>query len=220
MPDSSLTASRRRAIWIDFGGVLTGPAHETLTAFCAAVEVPPEQLVGAIALVARSYGTDDLMEPLDTPMVDADTWTGQVEQVLLDRFGTEADLSDFAAKWFAGRPPNQPLIDHLARLRARGHFVGMLSNMVPAFEPHWPQIVDAELFDDLVFSYEVRTRKPQRAIYELAAERAGAAASDCILVDDLPANCDGAREAGWGTVLHGPESDTVGELEALLAAGG
>ena len=219
MSDSSLSSRRRCAVWIDFGGVLTGPAHETLTAFCTAVEVSAEQLVGAIAVVARSYGTDDPMEPLDTPLVDAETWTGEVEQALRDRFEIEADLSDFATKWFSGRPPNQPLIDHLGTLRARGHFIGMLSNMVPAFEPHWPRIANPNLFDDLVFSYKVGARKPQRAIYDIATARAGVAARHCILVDDLPANCEGARKAGWRAVQHVPDGDTVAALESLLAVG-
>jgi putative hydrolase of the HAD superfamily len=167
--------------------------------------------------VAKTYGTDDLMEPLDTPLVDAAQWAKQVQQVLHDDFATTADLAGFAEKWFSGRPPNHQLIECLGQVRARGHFVGMLSNMIPAFEPYWPALVDPQLFDALVFSYKVGVRKPQRAIFDLAAERSGTAARDCILIDDLPVNCNGARAAGWLTVLHAGGDDTMNQLEGLLA---
>jgi putative hydrolase of the HAD superfamily len=204
-------------IWCDFGGVLTAPAAETAATFCARVGVPVGTLVAAMRAVAGRYGTDDVMEPLDTPLVDAPGWAAQVEQVLRDDHQVHADLSDFAEHWFAGRPANTALIEVLTELKAAGIFVGMLSNMVPAFEPYWPAMVAPELFDDLVFSYRVGVRKPDRAIYDLSAARASARASDCVLIDDLPQNCAGARKAGWSAVEFTGNDDAIPLLRSLLA---
>ena len=198
-------------IWCDFGGVLTAPARETLAIFCQRVGVEPQKLVGAMRLVAARYGTEDIMEPLDTPMVAASDWSREVEAVLAEQ-GLTVDLGDFAAHWFAGRPANTELVDYLLSCRENGLFVGMLSNMVPAFEPHWPRMVDPALFDDFVFSYRVGMRKPDQRTYNLAAGRAGARPQDCLLIDDLPENCAGAREAGWSALDF---TSTVEDLPRL-----
>lgn len=203
-------------IWFDFGGVLTPPASETFLAFSQRVGVSPEHLGLAMVEVAQAFGTEDVMAPLDTPLLTADEWSAQVETVLTERFAVEADLSDFAAKWFADRLPNRALVKCVRDLRQQGHSVGMLSNMVPAFEPYWPTMVAPELFDQLVFSYRLGMRKPQAEIYEFAVRQANVAANACVLIDDLEQNCLGAQAAGWSAVHHQDNERTVSELTALL----
>jgi putative hydrolase of the HAD superfamily len=128
-----------------------------------------------------------------------------------------ADLSDFAEKWFADRPPNEPWVRYLRTLRGRGCFVGMLSNMVPCFEPYWRAMVPPDgLFDDLVLSHEVGTRKPERTIFDLAAGRAGVPAGRCVLVDDLEPHCAAARAVGWHAVHFVTADAAAAELDELL----
>ncbi|MEU5977250.1 HAD family phosphatase [Streptomyces sp. NPDC047315] len=211
----TIDPSTAPVVWCDFGGVLTAPAHETAAAFCARIGTTLPVLVGAMTKVAGHYGTDDFMEPLDTPLVSMEAWSVEVERVLLDDFQTSVDLSDFAAHWFAGRPANHELIDHLTELKSRGIRLGMLSNMVPAFEPYWRKMLDPELFDDLVLSYQVGVRKPDRGIYDLAAATASVEPAACILVDDLEKNCRGAREAGWSAVLFEDNATAIGRLRVF-----
>ena len=51
-------------------------------------------------------------------------------------------------------------------------------------------------FDDYVLSYQACLLKPEREIYELAAQRAGVLPEECFFTDDLQENILGAREAG------------------------
>ena len=206
------------AVWTDFGGVLTAPALELVRAFCARAGVEPEHLVTATWAVAQRFGTDDVMAPLDAPLVGEAEWGAMVEEELRERCGVTADMSDFGRRWLEGQPPNAAWIGALWSLRARGHFVGLLSNMMPTFEPHWRAMTPPDdLFDDLVLSYDVGLRKPDPAIYALAAERAGAPPERCLLVDDLAANCDAARAAGWSAVLYETVPQAITETERLLA---
>lgn len=199
------------------GGVLTPPAGSTLSHFCERVGVTLDMFGTGMWEVAQSCGTADVMEPLDTPLLSPEEWSRRVEAVIEDRFGVHVDLSDFGAKWFADRPPNDVLVEYVRGLRRDGHFVGMLSNMPPAFEPHWRVMVPPdEFFDDVVLSHEVGTRKPQREMYDLAACRAGVGADRCILVDDLEFNCIAARAAGWEAVWFGDTARAIEELGALL----
>ncbi len=191
---------RRLAVWTDFGGVLTPPVAETMADFGRLVGVDPVTFRAAMVAVGAAHGTD-MMAPLDIPLMTEQEWSREVERMLIGRWGVEVDLSNFASKWFADRPANAEWVACLRELRARGCFVGLLSNMVPTWESHWRAMVPAgELFDGIVFSYLEGCRKPGREIFDLAARRSVTPPSRCVLVDDLPGNCDGATAAGWHAV--------------------
>lgn len=212
-----MTAVPVLAVWTDFGGVLTPPNSVTLTAYCARIGVPLEILQQAVMKVTARYGTTDPMEPLDTPMVAEDVWTRQVEEVLAADFGLGVALGDFGAAWFDGRPANADWLAVLRAVKAAGLHVGMLSNMVPTWDRHWRAMLGGaeELFDSVLMSFEVGSRKPQPQIFQAAAEAAGVEPAACLLVDDLPANCAGARAAGWQAIeFH----DVPGARRRLAAA--
>jgi beta-phosphoglucomutase-like phosphatase (HAD superfamily) len=64
---------------------------------------------------------------------------------------------------------------------------------------------------------EVGLRKPDPAIYELAAERLGLPPAGCVYVDDLGGNLKPARALGMATVLHRSDANaTLAEVRALL----
>jgi HAD superfamily hydrolase (TIGR01509 family) len=67
-----------------------------------------------------------------------------------------------------------------------------------------------------VISGEVGMHKPQPQIFELGAERVGLLPSQCIFVDDLRENCEGAEAVGMIAVLHRGTEQTVARLEELL----
>jgi putative hydrolase of the HAD superfamily len=209
-----------KAVWTDFGGVLTPPIGQTLVAFCARYDLPPEALVTAMTEVARRYGTDDLMLPLDTPLVTEEEWLGQVGEVLRERYQISLRLTTMADAWFGDRAANLPWVDELRRARESGVFVGMLSNMVPAWDPYWRRMVDAEeLFDDVVLSFEVGHRKPDPEIFELAAKRAGVLPRESVFVDDLATNCAGAAAAGWRAVHFTDTATAAAAVQELLRSG-
>jgi putative hydrolase of the HAD superfamily len=205
-----------KAVWTDFGGVLTPPVGETFSAFCTRTGLPPGPLLTAVATVTARYGTDDFMLPLDTPLVTEDEWLRQIAAEL-DAQGIEAPMISFADAWFDGRRTNVEWLAQLHRVRERGLFVGMLSNMPPAWEEHWRRMVPPEgVFDDVVNSAQVGCRKPDPEIFELAAARAGVPAAQCVLVDDLAKNCAGARAAGWQAIEFTGAAAAAEELDALL----
>ncbi|GGW61790.1 HAD family hydrolase [Streptomyces xantholiticus] len=211
--------SEVRAVWSDFGGVLTPPLDVTMADFCRRVHVPPAVLRQAMHRVAEGYGTD-VMAPLDTPLVSEDEWCRQVEAVLHEEHGIAADLTGFAEKWFTNRDTNEPWLATLRELRERGVFVGLLSNMVPSWDWYWRRMVPPTLFAGIVLSFEVGRRKPEPGIYDYAALTAGVAPDECVLVDDLADNCSGARAAGWKAVHFTDTVSAARELEELLTVPG
>lgn len=206
-----------RAVWTDFGGVLTPSMRQTWAAFCARLDVDPGVLLDAVLRVTARYGTDDIMAPLDTPLVPEREWLAQIGELVRAENASVAQLTTIGDVWFSGRETNLVWADRLRELKAAGLFVGVLSNMVPTWDEHWRRLVPVdEMFDDVVLSFEVGTRKPQPEIFALAAERAGVAPEHCLLVDDLEANCAGAVAAGWQAIRFEDNDQAVAELAALV----
>lgn len=211
-------SSRISAVWTDFGGVLTPPISHTMGVFCRSAGLDPEVLMAAVGKVTRGYGTTDMMEPIDTPLVTETEWLRQIGDVLEADHGVSLRLSTLADAWFDGRETNHAWVAALREIAARGVFVGLISNMVPAWDDHWRRMVPVdELFADVLLSFEVGHRKPQPPMFELAARRAGVPAEECVLVDDLEHNLAGARAAGWHAVHFRDARSALAEIEPLLA---
>ena len=102
------------------------------------------------------------------------------------------------------------MTDVLRRLRAAGLRTALLSNAGGCGRPEWP-----DLFDAVVLSGLAGVAKPERAAYELVAERLGVPTSRCVFVDDLRRNVLGAVAAGMTGVHHVVPDTTVTELEVL-----
>jgi FMN phosphatase YigB (HAD superfamily) len=58
--------------------------------------------------------------------------------------------------------------------------------------------------------------KPQPEIFRLGAERIHLPPEECVFVDDLRTNCEGAAAVGMTSVLHRGAETTLPRLEELL----
>ncbi len=98
--------------------------------------------------------------------------------------------------------------DMLADFRDQGLKLAVVSNtFVPGkvLDRHMEMLGLLRYFPQRIYSCEVRFRKPDRRIFQLALERAGLAASEAIFVgDSLAADIRGGRRAGMVTVLKDP----------------
>lgn len=94
---------------------------------------------------------------------------------------------------------NERTLAWMKTLKASGYKLGILTNMPPAFAIRFRETFAdfIALADAMVISGEERMFKPQRRIYELLRKRIGLDAADLLFVDDVEANCEGARRDGW-----------------------
>jgi glucose-1-phosphatase len=70
-------------------------------------------------------------------------------------------------------------------------------------------------FDALVLSHEIGTRKPDAEFFQYCQLQARAPASECVFVDDLTANIDGARRAGLHGIVYEPNGGLAEQFGAL-----
>ena len=106
--------------------------------------------------------------------------------------------------------PDEAMLDARAPRARRGHPDRADLELVGPRRLR-PRRASTELFDGVVISGDVGLHKPQPEIFH-AGRRAGRRSSrrECVFVDDLRENCDGAEAVGMTAVLHrGAETDAA-----------
>lgn len=195
-----------KGLLVDFGGVLTTNVFESFRAFCEREGLDPDK-------VKRLFREDpQALEELRR--LERGELT---EDEFAERFGPLLGVEDtdgLVDRLFAGMEADEAMLDAVRAARRAGVRTGLISNSWGA--GRYNRSTFEELFDGVIISGEVGLNKPDAAIYELGAERLGLPPSECVFVDDLRENCQGAEAVGMTAVLHRGADGTVPELERLL----
>jgi len=203
-----------QAVVFDFGGVMT-----TARA--------PDRIRPAVAALGLSWDAVERGFAKYRNFMDADAIS--MEEMYAHIFadsGVEAspeavaeiikqDMSSFLYR-------NERTLAWMKSLKARGFKIGILTNMfsgfAPLFREHFADYV--ALADAMVISGEAKMHKPQKRIYELLRGRIALPAGALCFIDDVEANCEGARGDGWRAIRFEDNAQTEAAFEALLAQTG
>ena len=188
-----------KGIIFDCFGVLYGGSLSTLTSMC-----PPE----------RYEELRSLNKQADYGFISGEDYIQGLSEVLGMSYGDVAQV--MARKHHR----NEELVEFVRALRAGGAYkIGLLSNVGSGTVEQLFGDDLRQLFDSVVLSYQESLAKPNPGIYALAAERMGLSASECVMIDDLEPNCDGAEIAGMQSILHITNDTTRRELARILKEG-
>jgi len=210
--------SRIEAIISDFGGVLTSPLLNAFVAFQDSSGVSMQELGRAMAAIAKRQGANPLFE-LETGRMSEADFLAALGAQLTDQLGRSIELHGFGEQYFEHLHPNDGLIDYMRQLRERGYKMAICTNNVREWEPLWrAKLPVDEIFEVVVDSAFVGTRKPEPHIYALTLERLGVPAGAALLIDDIEPNCTAARELGLHAVWFRSTEQAIEDTEAALAA--
>ena len=196
--------TRVEAVLFDWGGVLIDDPAPGLMDYCArALGVPVPQYVQAHnkhaglsqrGLVAEEVFWQRVCAELGRPLPErASLWGDAFRAVYA---------------------PREEVFALSRRLRERGYRTSLLSNTeVPAMEFFLELGYDA--FDALTFSCAEGVAKPQREIYEVAAEKLGTTPARSVLIDDKPDFIEGARSARMQGIVYEDIEQVRRDLGAL-----
>ena len=204
------------AVISDFGGVLTSPLQGSFQAFEDTSGVPLAELGKAMAAIGARLGVNPLFELETGRLSEPEFLTGLGVQ-LSQQLGRTVEMDSFGERYFASLAPNEPMIGYMRELRERGYKLAICTNNVREWEQRWRAMLPVdEIFDVVVDSAFVGTRKPEPRIYELTLERLGVDAGAAVLIDDIEANCVGARQVGIDAVWFQSTEQAIADTEAVL----
>jgi putative hydrolase of the HAD superfamily len=195
-----------KGLLLDWGGVLTSNVFDSFRDFCIAEGLAPDAVKRLFRDEPRAR---ELVRGLETEALSEDEFG--------ERFGELLELEDrtrLIERMFGGVRPDERMLAAVRTVRASGFRTGLISNSMGGAS--YDRAIFPELFDGVVISGDVGMHKPQPEIFLLGAERAGVAPQQCVFVDDLRENCDGAEAVGMTVVLHRGADTTLPELERLL----
>jgi putative hydrolase of the HAD superfamily len=195
-----------KGLVLDYGGVLTTNVFDSFREFSVKEGLHPD----AVKDLFRA-------DPQARRLVRA-VETGDIREAeFSERFGGLLGIEDTQGlidRLFGGMGPDEDMLAAVKRARAAGVSTGLISNSMG--EGRYDRGAFPELFDGVVISGEVGLHKPQPEIYLLGCERIGLPPAECVFVDDLRENCEGAEAVGMTAILHRGAEGTVPELERLL----
>jgi epoxide hydrolase-like predicted phosphatase len=196
----------KRGLLVDFGGVLTTNVFESFRAFCQEEGLEANAF---LELFRHDAGARRDLREVEVGKIDEDEFARRIG----GRLGIDR-IENFIDRLFARMAPDGEMVAAVKRARAAGVRTGLVSNSLGS--GRYDREAFPELFDGVVISGEVGLHKPQPEIFRLGAESIGLLPEECVFVDDLRENCDGAEALGMTAILHRGAESTLPQLERLL----
>ncbi len=111
---------------------------------------------------------------------------------------------------------NEQLFEYIRSLKPK-YKIGLLSNIGnETMDQLFSDEERHELFDAFVLSSEIGLIKPAHEIFEIAAQKLGVAVDECIMIDDLIKNVEGAQATGMKALLFTNNHQLQVDLETVL----
>ncbi|MPY65485.1 HAD family phosphatase [Deinococcus sp. SDU3-2] len=133
-------------------------------------------------------------------------------EVLAAETGLTLSYPEFEALYLGSVHDNAAMYTTLARIPA-GVRVGLLSNNYPVVSDHLRRDPRFARFDALVFSNELRQKKPHPDAFAALQGAMGVPAAHTAFVDDVEENIEAARAAGFHGLLYHHEHHAAFERE-------
>jgi len=127
---------------------------------------------------------------------------------------TPAELTRLRHEFWAGDRYDAELIRYIRSLRPR-YKTGVISNAWPQVRQMHRAHINAETFDEILYSAEEGVAKPKAEIYQRALTRLGVAPAEAVFVDDVLENIQAARALGMAGVHFNKNTNVPAEFAKL-----
>ncbi len=161
----------------------------------------------------RREGFSELVREYESGLITSEAFSRGVCALA----SLEIPHAEFAAAWSDIFWLNEPVAELVATLKGRGYTLVLGSNTNDLHAGQFRRQFAETLahFDRLVLSYEIGHIKPSAPFYHACADAAGTNPAECIFIDDLAENVEGARAAGLSAIHFRDVPSLLPELRAL-----
>jgi putative hydrolase of the HAD superfamily len=197
-----------RAVILDYGEVLCHlPAMDTIERLAAVFQMDPRTFMPIYLQSRVSYDRGDVLhsEYWKQFATQAGVTIGEDEIEEARQLDLElwSELNDAMILW-------------VQQLHAAGFKTAILSNMPADMASHMRKhFAWLSHFDHHIFSGEVRSVKPEPAIYQHCIDALGVQPSEALFIDDREVNLEQARAAGIRTIRFQSVEQLRDELQSL-----
>lgn len=108
-------------------------------------------------------------------------------------------IIEMVQNFFPYMPPFEDMYEVVKNLKENGYGIYLLSNVAPEFYREKENIPALKLFDGFIVSCDYKMVKPEKGLYLALLEKFSLKAEECIFIDDVQKNIDGALAVG----MHG-----------------
>lgn len=150
-------------------------------------------------------------------MDHGDLTEAELTELVLDRIPSRYHSDAVRLiRWYDLSSPIDGMERLVIALKAAGYGVYLLSNTSEAFYRFRSKIPALKHFDGYLISADHHLLKPDIRIFRLLCEKFSLEPSECVFIDDIEANVNGAKVAGFeGIVFGGDVSALINQLGAL-----
>jgi putative hydrolase of the HAD superfamily len=207
-----------RGVITDWGGVLTNPILETVSAWIEAEGVDRDTYAAVMRpWIMQAYAPDGDRSPIHA-LERGECTDEEFERLLASKLtrvdGGPVPADGLLARMFAATLPNAAMHGALRAIRRAGFRTALLSNSWGAND--YPRHLFPELFDAVVISSEAGMRKPEPRIFLHATALLDLEPAECVFIDDIEANVLAAEAVGMIGVHHNELQSTTERLSELL----
>ena len=155
---------------------------------------------------------DELQAKSDLGILDRDDFN---KQIAAKTNFTAKEIDD---RYWGTNKYNYSVIEIAENFKATGRYkIALLINISHDWMTDILSYFNSKnLFDEIVLSGDVNIVKPDPRIFKLMADKLSLNPEECIMVDDLASNVNGARLAGMhGVVFFSPEQ-LISDINVIL----
>lgn len=120
-----------------------------------------------------------------------------------------AALRNCADNWTICMTPLPGARDFCERIKDKGMNIYVLSNASDTFYDYFPKFLPLEFFNGVFVSSNYLMLKPDVEIYKTFLKEYDLKPEECLFVDDMEYNVEGARKAGMNAIRFNGDYDEV-----------
>lgn len=98
--------------------------------------------------------------------------------------------------WFEPIEPIQGMKEFIKECKEQGKGIYLLSNAPDTAHLYVDKVPGIEYFDGITISSDIKMEKPHAEIYNYVCNRYGLIPEECLFIDDIQKNVDGAEAVG------------------------
>ncbi|MDR1629571.1 MAG: HAD family phosphatase [Oscillospiraceae bacterium] len=122
--------------------------------------------------------------------------------------------------WMDHMPPYAEMFHLVTDLKRAGYGVYLLSNAGSEFHSYFKNYPVMELMDGKIISADHHFLKPEPELYRVLFDTFALRPEECLFVDDMRSNIDGAARVGMSGICFSPSRERVNVLREKLCEAG